>query len=147
MPKNRNKPDLPAAQNSAGKRKLRTLLIVAVNFILLFALYQLMLRLQWIAGTYLYLAAAAALTVAYYIVNRGFGRPVTDADAMPSSWSAKEKCDYAAFVQKRHESAKKILYWLFPILLTLLLDCIDVFLLDSLRGILTACASGGAAVL
>lgn len=120
-----------------NKRKLRTLLLLALNFILLFAVYQLFLRAESMIGTYVYLIAAAALTVAYYIINRGFGSPVTDASLLPESWSYKEKCDYVEMVKIRHEKAKGLLYWLLPLAVVLLIDFADIFLLDSLRGILS----------
>lgn len=87
-------------------------------------------------GTYLYLLGAAALTVAYYIINRGFGRPITDGDLLPESWSYKEKCDYVEMVKSRHEKAKKLLFWLLPLVVVLLIDFADIFLLDSLRGLI-----------
>ena len=117
-----------------NKRKLRTLLLLALHFILLFAVYRLFLRAESMIGTYVYLIATAALTIAYYIINRGFGSPITDASLLPASWSYKEKCDYVEHVRARHESAKKILYWLFPLILVLLIDFVSVFLLDALRG-------------
>lgn len=120
-----------------NKRKLRTLLLLALNFILLFAVYQLFLRAESMIGTYVYLIAAAALTVAYYIINRGFGNPITDAALLPDSWSYKEKCDYVEMVKIRHEKAKGLLYWLLPLAVVLLIDFADIFLLDSLRGILS----------
>lgn len=120
-----------------NKRKLRTLLLLALNFILLFAVYQLFLRAESMIGTYLYLGAAAALTVAYYIINRGFGNPITDPALLPESWSNKEKSDYVEQVKNRHEKAKKLLYWLLPIAVVLLIDFANIFLLDSLRGMLS----------
>ena len=41
-------------------------------------------------------------------------------------------------MRARHERAKKLLYWLFPIVITLMIDVLDLFVLDSLRGIFTA---------
>ena len=119
-----------------NKRKLRTLLLLALNFILLFAVYQLFLRAESMIGTYAYLIATAALTVAYYIINRGFGSPVTDPALLPDSWSHKEQCDYVETVKIRHEKAKKLLYWLLPLVVVLLIDFADIFLLDSLRGMM-----------
>lgn len=115
--------------------KLRTLLVLVLNFILLFALYQLLLKAESVIGMYLYLIAAAVLSVAYYIVNRGFGNPITDPDRLPDEWSYKDKCDYMEHVKVQHEKAKKLLLWLFPLIIVLLLDFAEVFLLDSLRGL------------
>ena len=119
-----------------NKRKLRTLLLLALNFILLFAVYQLFLRAESMIGTYVYLIATAALTIAYYIINRGFGSPITDASLLPDTWSYKEKCDYVETVKIRHEKAKVLLYWLLPLVVVLLIDFADIFLLDTLRGML-----------
>ena len=119
-----------------NKRKLRTLLLLALNFILLFAVYQLFLRAESMIGTYVYLIATAALTIAYYIINRGFGSPITDASLLPESWSYKEKCDYVETVKIRHEKAKVLLYWLLPLAVVLLIDFADIFLFDTLRGMM-----------
>lgn len=119
-----------------NKRKLRTLLLLALHFILLFAVYHLFLRAESMIGTYVYLIATAALTIAYYIINRGFGSPITDASLLPASWSYKEKCDYVETVKIRHEKAKVLLYWLLPLVVVLLIDFADIFLLDTLRGMM-----------
>ena len=115
--------------------KLRTLLVLILNFILLFALYQLLLRAESVVGMYLYLGAVAVLAVAYYIINRGFGKPITDPALLPEEWSHKEKCDYVELVKSRHEKAKKLLLWLFPLIAVLLIDVAEVFLLDNFRGL------------
>ena len=120
-----------------NKRKLRTLLLLALNFILLFAVYQLFLRAESMIGTYVYLIATAALTIAYYIINRGFGSPITDASLLPASWSYKEKCDYVETVKIRHEKAKVLLYWLLPLAVVLLIDFANIYLFESLRGMLS----------
>ena len=119
-----------------NKRKLRTLLLLALHFILLFAVYQLFLRAESMIGTYVYLIATAALTIAYYIINRGFGSPITDASLLPDTWSYKEKCDYVETVKIRHEKATVLLYWLLPLVVVLLIDFADIFLFDTLRGML-----------
>ena len=119
-----------------NKSKLRTLLLLALNFILLFAVYQLFLRAESMIGTYLYLIATAALTIAYYVINRGFGGPIADASLLPDTWSYKEKCDYVEMVKIRHEKAKVLLYWLLPLAVVLLIDFADIFLFDTLRGMM-----------
>lgn len=117
------------------KKKLRTLIYLVLNFVIVFAVYRLMLRMQWTWGMIVYLLAAAGLTVAYFIVNRGFGNPITDPAALPEAWSDGEKTEYIAHVTACHERAKKLLYWLFPIVVTLMIDVIELFLADSLRGL------------
>lgn len=116
----------------------KTLLLLVLNFAILFTVYQILLALHPLIGTILYIIAAAALAIAYYIVNRGFGTPVTDDDALPASWSPVEKCAYVEDAKARHARAKKILLWFFPVILTLLFDVTYLFLLQPLIGALGA---------
>ena len=39
-------------------------------------------------------------------------------------------------VKIRHEKAKVLLYWLLPLAVVLLIDFADIFLLDTLRGMM-----------
>ena len=55
---------------------------------------------------------------------------------LPEAWSAAEKTAYLADTAKRSEAARKILLWLFPIVLTLLIDITYLFLLEPLLGTL-----------
>ena len=118
--------------------KWRILLILILNFLIAFAIYQLFLRAGSMIGTYLFIAAALGLTLAYFVINRGFGRPVTDASALPDEWSAKEKEDYIADAKARHERAKVLLYVLFPVIVVLMIDMIDLFVIDSLKSLFAA---------
>ena len=115
------------------KKSLRTLLLLILNFMILFAVYQLFLKFESILGTVLYLAAAGALTAAYCILNRGFAKPVLNPDELPKSWTPVEKCAYIEKAKSNFEKAKKLLYWLLPIILVLGIDFIDLFLLDGFR--------------
>ncbi len=123
------KGDAALKKAPTGRKKL---LFLVLNFAVCFTVYQLLLALHPFAATILYIAAALALAIAYCIVNQGFGAPVTDGDALPASWSAVEKCAYAEDARARHERAKGILLWLFPVILTLLLDVTYLFLLQPL---------------
>ena len=115
------------------KKNLRILLYLVLNFFILFAVYQLFIRMESVVGTVLYLIAAAVLTVLYYIINRGFGRPITDPGELPKEWNHKEKSEYIEKVTAAHERAKKLLYWLLPLIVVLGIDFINLFLLDGIR--------------
>jgi len=119
------------------KKNLRILLYLILNFFILFAVYQLFLRAESVVGTILYLVAAAALTVAYYVINRGFGKPITDPAELPKEWNHKEKSEYIEKVTAAHERAKKLLYWLFPLIVVLGIDFINLFLLDGIKNSLS----------
>lgn len=114
----------------SAKRKMLFLLL---NFLLVFVLYRVLLSFEGAVGlavTVAYLLITAGLAVAYFIVNRGFGKPVTDGDALPPSWSAAEKCAYIEEAARRHEKARGILLWLLPFVVTMMLDVMQLFLLD-----------------
>ena len=113
----------------SGRKKL---LFLVLNFAVCFTVYQLLLHLHPFAATILYTAAALVLAIAYYIINRGFGAPVSDGDSLPESWSPVEKCAYVEEARARHERAKGLLLWFFPVVLTLLLDVTYLFLLSPL---------------
>jgi hypothetical protein len=121
---------LPSSEER-DRSKLWILLFLALNFVIAFAVYQLFLRAESMIGTYVYLGAALVLTLAYCIVNRGFGRPISDPAALPDEWSAEEKSAYIADAARRHEIAKKLLYVLFPVVVVLMIDMIQLFVLPS----------------
>ena len=113
--------------------KARILLYLALNFVIVFGVYRLFIHLRWAWGTVLYLIAAAALSVAYYIVNRGFGSPIQDPALLPDDWGAAKKREYMDWAKERHRRARGILYWLLPVIVTLMIDAADIFLLETLR--------------
>lgn len=119
-------------------KKWRILVYLVLNFFILFAVYRLFIRMGSTVGMILYMVAAAALTVAYYIMNHGFGKPEVGEDDLPAAWSHTEKCAYIDKLARDHERAKKLLYWLFPLILVLGLDVIDLFLLDGIKDALSS---------
>ncbi len=112
--------------------KKNTLLLLLFNFAILFTVYQVLIHLHPYLATILYAAAALALAVSYYVINRGFSPPVTDDEALPASWSPVEKCAYIEDAKSRHERAKGLLMWLLPVILTLLFDVLFLFVFDPL---------------
>jgi len=120
------------------KSTLRILLLLILNFVILFAVYQVFLRLGSMLGMILYLIAAAVLTVAYYIINRGFGKPDIDPDTLPADWNPQKKCAYIEERKAANAKAKKLLYWLLPLILVIGIDFIDLFLLDGIKDSLSS---------
>lgn len=113
--------------SESAKRGLKKLAILALNFILLFAVYRIFIRLQWALGTHLFYVAAAGLFIAYVVINRGLGKPVTDPAALPDEWTHKEKSAYIEKVTAAHERAKRLIYVLLPLLVILMIDVVTVF--------------------
>lgn len=120
------------------KSALRIFLLLILNFVILFAVYQIFLRLGSMLGMILYLLAAAVLTVVYYVMNRGFGKPDIDPAALPADWNPQKKCAYIEERKAAHARAKKLLYWLLPLILVIGIDFIDLFLLDGIKDSLSS---------
>lgn len=115
--------------------KVKTLLLLVLNFVLLFALYRILLAMEWTFGMILYMVAAGALVVAYYVINQGFGKPEETAESLPDTWNAQEKSAYLAHRTAQHERAKHLLYWLLPIILVLGIDFLCIFLPEWFGGL------------
>ena len=86
--------------------------------------YQLALQLFFIQIVYVYEGIAAALLIWYCIVNQGFGKLTLSPTA-----TEEERTDY----ERRSRVGKRILGVFFAVILTLIIDLIDLFILDSLR--------------
>ena len=119
-------------------KKVRTLLVLLGNFVLLFALYQLLLQLQLTIGTILYIVAAGVLLIVYCAINGGFSRPDICEKDLPEDWSPSEKCAFLAEAKARHEKANKLLYWLLPLILVIAIDFIGLFFSDFIRQVFSA---------
>lgn len=79
-----------------------------------------------------YMIGAAVLVLAYVIYNRGFsGRGIT-AEMLPDSMTEKEKDDYIADTAERERKSKWMMTVIIPLLLALLTDLIDVFVIQNL---------------
>lgn len=115
----------------------KKLLLLAVHFLLAFTLYQVMLHFEVTAAPLLYMGVTFALVLAYYMVNRGFGRPPKGED-LPDGMPAAEKCAVIEEAKARFQKAQKILLWLLPFLLTLFFDMLYLFLLEPLLAAMEA---------
>ncbi len=113
-------------KSSSTKRKL---ILLVLNFAIFFTVYQVLAALHPFIGTILYTAVAAALAIAYFVINRGFSSPEADGERLPDTWSAVQKCAYLDEAKARHEKAKGLLVWFLPVILTLLLDVTYLFVL------------------
>lgn len=75
---------------------------------------------------------ASVLVLAYVIYNRGFsGRGVT-AEMLPDTMTEKEKDDYIADTAEREKKSKWMMTFIVPMLLALLIDLLDMYVLKNL---------------
>ena len=138
MKNKKRKNDISVTDSNGTKPfNWRLLTVLVGNTVIIFAIYRLALQTKmfpWVLG--IYLAAAALLTVAYVVYNRGFSRRGVTADMLPDTMSAQEKCEFIADGERRLKKSKWMLTILFPLLVTFGFDIIELFVVDYLKAIL-----------
>ena len=117
------------------KEQLKKLGILFLNFLLFYGLLRLIIALMertgiaWIyyAGTALYAAAVVALFVAFFILN-GYtlNRVEFLPEDLPDRWSEERKRDYLERLPENRAKAKRLLYFLLPLGVTLLISYIEL---------------------
>lgn len=134
-----------SGQNENGsvqKRNVRRLWMVVANTLILFALYRIAITageriesaLPYKICTVVMAVALCALFCIYFVLNRGFGKKQTaDLSLLPSDWSADKKQEYAKKEEKRASTASSLMLWIIPILIVLLLDFLDLFVVEYFR--------------
>ena len=117
-------------------RTLKKILAFAINFVWMMLIYKVILFLAdhfsymiYYIGISVYLAAAAVLFCVFY-AKRGYTLSVkpTSPDKLPGDWSPVEKADYLKREADRRSSAGRILYFLLPMILTIIINYIELFI-------------------
>ena len=118
------------------KSALRRMLILFLNFVILYGLLRLIItlgeRLQqpliYYIGSSVYMLGTAVLFIVYYCLNGGtLRRELPLPEDLPEEWSLSRK---QAFLEKRRigkEKAKKLLFVLLPLVVTLGISYIELF--------------------
>jgi hypothetical protein len=129
--------------NSPGNKNknLRRLIVLAINTILFFAVYRVLLfyaeRTDDTFYAFLVLALYTALLLgflaAYFIYNRFLYRKNLTPEDLPDTMSAEEKEAFLADGRARLEKSKWMMTIIFPLVLTFLIDAVDIFILDLFR--------------
>ena len=132
--KNAARQETPISQMTAPLRasakafNWKLALIVVINTILIFGFYRLMLNFYYfeiVMG--FYLALTAIFTFAYVIYNRGFSRRNLTPEMLPEEWSEEQKTAYIEDGARRMKKSKWMLTVIFPLVLTFMFDCIELF--------------------
>lgn len=117
----RNKAD------SKKNEKLMQVLWLALLTALFILIYQLAIAFYLHFVIHIYIIAGSLLVIAYFVINGGFSAKMPEYDDLPEAWSLTEKKEFLEKLKNRKGIAKKLIYFIFPILITLLLDCLYVF--------------------
>ncbi len=102
-------------------------LLLLLSLAFFFSAYQIALMYYqgWIL--HVYCISAGLLAVLYLILNRGM-LTVPDAASLPDEWDAARKKAFLNDVKERRRRTSVILYFLIPLILTVLYDMIYLFL-------------------
>ena len=119
------KPAGKAAVKKPFPWKKALLLLLSLAFF--FSAYQIALMYYqgWIL--HVYCISAGLLAVLYLVLNRGM-LSVPDAASLPDEWDAAQKKAFLHDVRERRRRSSVILYFLIPLILTVLYDMIYLFL-------------------
>lgn len=113
------------AWHRAGVLVLSTAAAIAFYYFMNIVYYE---YTPFVVGAYV--IAAGGLILAYFIYNRAFtGRGVT-YDMLPDAMSDREKKQYLAEVAERERKSRWMLMVIFPLIITLMIDLVKLFIID-----------------
>lgn len=114
------------------------LILLLVNCVLFIGLYRILIGTAFTfevqkVTVMTYMISAAVLVLIYVIYNRGFTAKGITADMLPDTMTEKEKDDYIADAIERERRSKWMITFIVPILLALLIDLLDMFVLQNIN--------------
>jgi len=114
---------------SAEKRRFpwKRALLLFLSFLVFFSLYQIGIYFYQLWILHAYCIAAGVLVVAYAAWNRGVFR-VPKAEELPKEWKKDEKEAFIAEIAGRRAKSSILLYFLIPLIMTVLFDTVWLFL-------------------
>ena len=127
----------PTEEESRAKsrRTLLNMLILIINCIVFYIVYIFLSRISLTASRIVmwsYMVLITGFFGAYIIYNRAFTM-IRKPDEYPEDWSAEKKSRTLEEGKRRREKSKWMLLIIIPLLLTFLIDMLDLFLFDQFR--------------
>ena len=121
-----------AKQKAAFKKNRKYILPLILNTVVFFGVYSYLVNeTDYMMPTlWVYFVLTAGFCFAYVIYNRGFSRMKLTPDMLPASMSAEEKSAYIADGAERLERSKWMLTIIFPLLMTFILDILNMYILE-----------------
>lgn len=125
MKKNKKGSSLPVSLEKTKRTvKLRRLLLLAVSFIVIYGVYAAGCHFQFKPIVPIYFIALLGLLVAFIILNRGIDTKLPERGDLPEEWSEGQKTDYLERAGKRRVIARRLLFFIIPLLLTFAIDLV-----------------------
>ena len=128
-------------RNDQSKKNLRTLGLLALNTLLFFVLYRVLLYYTEMTDNpyysfivmVLYMALLLGFVLAYLIYNRFLYRRGLTHEDLPDTMSPVEKQAFLDDGEARLKRSKWMMLVIFPLVFTFLIDAIDLFVFDIFR--------------
>jgi len=111
----------------SGRATLIKVITLALCFALIFSLYILIIRMEWMVGVYVFYGLTALLLIVVFVLNGGFNKTIPDRSQLRDSWSDDTKDRFIAFVTVGKKWSKRLMYILLPMLLTVMIDIVYMF--------------------
>ena len=123
------------------KKKFKMLAIIVVNFIILYAVYRLIINLAerysvWIyyIGMSAFIAGGTMLFCLFYAKNGyTFSNEPTPAELLPQEWSDVEKTAFLRREAEKKAGARKLIYFMLSIILVVFVSYIELFFIDFIK--------------
>lgn len=106
------------------KKKALLLLFMTALF---FTVYQFAIAFYWGFIVDIYCTAAGLLLLVYIFMNRGVFTVPKKKD-LPEDWNSQRKDDFLAELHKRKKRSEPLLYFIIPIIFTVVIDMFFIFL-------------------
>ncbi len=114
------------------KEKARTnrlrLLMCAVVFIVLFGIFEALIKIEFKPVYPIYLSALTILLAAFLLLNKGFSNQLPTEEMLPPEWSKEEKKLFCEKLARDKSHARVLLIFIIPLLFIFLIDFIILFL-------------------
>jgi len=125
-------------KNQTEHKNIRYLILLIVNTILALLIYRVPLAYAELTDEtftafvvmVLYLTLLLGTVLAYLIYNRFLYRKGITPEQLPDQWSAEQKVAFIEDGERRLQRSKWMLTIIFPLLVTFLIDAVDLFLID-----------------
>lgn len=113
------------------KEKVRTnrcrLLMCAVVFIVLFGIFEALIKIEFKPVYPIYLSVLTILLAAFLLLNKGFSNQPPAEEMLPETWNADKKKLFLEKLARDKARARVLLIFIIPLLFIFLIDFIILF--------------------
>lgn len=105
----------------------RRLLMCAVVFIVLFGIFEALIKIEFKPVYPIYLSALTILLATFLLLNKGFSNQLPTEEMFPETWNADEKKLFLEKLARDKARARVLLIFVIPLLFIFLIDFIILF--------------------